>query len=558
MRANKHLLLWSSLTTLVVFSVAALEENLCSDWRVAQRQVVLRLPADQAQAFSVELRQIVSPETASTDRCVSCHLGMAPGETGLPGDRTYGKHPDVVHDPGQIGCTVCHGGQGLATQKADAHGDVPHWPSPMIPRRYAYAGCGSCHAYLEVPNLAQLERGDDVFARNDCLACHRVDGRGGTSRPGNAGGLDGPDLSRSGATGFRIDWYAHHLARRAQARSGPWQTAIGEIPEGDRRAIDVYLRSRVGAPGLIEAKALFHTLGCRGCHKIAGVGGDDGPDLTLVGQKDPALTPFGFISGPRSLENFFKAHFRAPAQVVKGSLMPAFDLSETDLERLTFYMFSLRRSNYPESLWPKDRLRVERFGAREFASDGATLYGTFCAACHGQRGEGRHFPGMAVFPAVANPDFLALAADEFIASTIRHGRPGRRMPAWARAEGGLLEAEIPALIAYLRALGGSPATAAAGDAQRKVTGAFPRGAALYAQSCAGCHGADGQGQDGPALNNRVFLESASDSFLIESIRRGRGNTSMPSFRIGSTVRRVLADDEVEEIVNFLRSWEGKP
>ncbi len=96
-------------------------------------------------------------------------------------------------------------------------------------------------------------------------------------------------------------------------------------------------------------------------------------------------------------------------------------------------MLSLRRRNFPEALWPKDRIRAERFGAREFATDGATLYGTFCAACHGAKGEGMRYPGFAAFPAIANPDFLSLVSDDFLRAQIKRGRPGRQDAGLGRA-----------------------------------------------------------------------------------------------------------------------------
>ena len=97
MKANKHLLLWSSLAALTVLVWAAVHENYLSDWRVIQREIRARLPSSEADAFSLQLRQIVSRETGATDRCVSCHAGMAPGENGIAGDRLYGRHSDVVH-----------------------------------------------------------------------------------------------------------------------------------------------------------------------------------------------------------------------------------------------------------------------------------------------------------------------------------------------------------------------------------------------------------------------------------------------------------------------------
>ncbi|HEY7164429.1 MAG TPA: c-type cytochrome [Candidatus Binatia bacterium] len=556
MKANKHLLLWSSVAALMVLVWAAVNENFFRDWRVIQREIAARLPASQAAAFSTQLRQVVSRETGSTDRCVSCHVGMAPGESGIEGSRLYGRHPDVVHDPATFGCTVCHSGQGRATDTADAHGTVPNWPEPMLAKQYLYAGCGGCHTHLSVPNLARLEGGKKLFEQADCLACHKLDGRGGTIRPGGVGGQEGPDLSRVGAVGFKPDWYDLHLALQKKAASGAWLSAFGGLSESDRVEIDEYLRSRVGAPGLIEAKALFHTLGCRGCHKVRGVGGDDGPDLTAEGNKDPGQLNFTQVPGEHTLANWLKQHFRAPASVVHGSAMPELGLNEQQMDQLTFYLLSLRRKNFAEALWPKDRIRAERFGAREFATDGATLYGTYCAACHGSNGEGMRYPGLSAFPAIGSPDFLRLVSDDFLRQQISRGRPGRRMPAWGELDGGLRSDEIVRLAAYVRNLGG---VAFEGDSKppRWIKGDIAEGQRLFGANCARCHGDTGEGKEGPALNNRVFLDLASDTYLLKTIKNGRAGTAMAGFGAGSTVQRTLTDGEISSIVAVLRTWEVK-
>jgi cytochrome c2 len=424
MNKNKHLLLWSSLGVLTLLIVAAVQENFLKEWRRIQASA----RADSGPV-DVHLRQIVVPKLRVTDRYVSCHVGMAPGEQSVVGPRVVRAHKPVVHDPAEYGCTVCHGGQGRATDKDDAHGDVPFWPQPMLPAEFAYAGCGSCHTHLRVPNQVQLQHGLALVERYDCLACHRLDGRGATLRPGGAGGMEGPDLSRVGAAGYDHFWYERHLKKSAEAKDGPWQISFGPIDEASRPAIAEFLASRVGAPQLVEAKSLFHSLGCRGCHKVGGVGGDDGLELTLVGDRDPGRLDFTHVPGEPTLANWLAEHFRAPARVVPGSQMPALGLPEDQLQLLTFYLLSLRRSGFPEAFWPKDRIHVERFGEREFATDGATLYGTFCAACHGLSGEGRRYPGLVPFPAIGNPDLLAVATEEFLAHTVRQGRPGRRMPA---------------------------------------------------------------------------------------------------------------------------------
>jgi len=556
MKANKHLLLWSSLAALAVLASAAFQENFLSDWRVIQQRIQARLPASQADAFAIQLRQIVSRDTGTTDRCVSCHVGMAPGETGIDGDRLYGRHSDVIHDPASYGCTVCHAGQGRATATVDAHGNVSHWPEPMVPKKYLYAGCGVCHTHLSVSNLAQVHRGQVRFEQADCLACHRVDGRGGTLRPGGAGGQEGPDLSRAGASGFQANWYEEHLGEKKKGKSPVWVNAFGELSEESRTAIGEYLRSRVGAPGLVEAKALFHSLGCRGCHKIRGVGGDDGPNLTAVGDKDPGQLSFAQVPGERTLANWLKQHFRAPASVVHGSAMPEFGLTESQIDQLTYYLLSLRRRTHAEALWPKDRIRAERFGNREFATDGATLYGNFCAACHGPGGEGMRYPGVPAFPAISNRDFLRVASDDFLREQIKRGRPGRRMPAWGEQEGGLRSEEIQRLVAYIRDLGG---VAFEGDPKPHywIEGDAEEGKKLYSGACASCHGERGEGKEGPALNNRVLLDLATDTYLFKTIKNGRAGTTMPAFGTGSAVQRNLTDKEIGSIVAFLRTWEVK-
>lgn len=555
MNKNKHLLLWSSLGVLGLLIYAAVQENFLKDWRQIQASA-----RTEAGTIPIHLRQTVVPGLNTTDRCVSCHVGMAAGEQGVMGDGVVMAHKPVVHDPAEFGCTVCHGGQGRATEKDDAHGNVHFWPEPMIPARYAYAGCGSCHTHIRVPDQAALRQGQSLVERYDCLACHRIDGRGGTTRLFAAAGMEGPDLSHVGATGYDSNWYEAHLKQHQQSKEGPWKTSFGPIDEEGRSAVAVYLASRVGAPELVKAKALFHSLGCRGCHKIGGVGGDDGPDLTRVGEKDPGRLDFGHVPGEPTVANWLAEHFRAPAKVVPGSQMPDLGLTQEQIDLLTFYMLSLRRSDFPEAYWPKDRIRAERFGEREFATDGATLYGTFCAACHGPEGEGMRYPGTPPFPAILNPDFLAVASDEFLSETIRRGRPGRRMPAWGDKEGGLRPEEIQTLVAWMRKAGGGPAAAPTSQPARPrwVKADPAAGERLYTSYCVGCHGTRGEGLEGPALANPVFLETASDTYLVETIARGRRGTSMEGFGQASPVHPALTPGEIESIVAFIRTWEKTP
>jgi len=549
MRANKYLLLISSLGVLALLMLAAVQENFFTEWRQIQATARAEAPVPQ------QLRQVVVPVLGSSDRCVSCHVSMAPGEQGVIGHKVLLAHKSVVHDPSDWGCTICHSGQGRATTKADAHGEVHFWPEPMIPARFSYAGCGTCHTPLGVPESEQLRTANAVFERLDCRTCHRVDGVGGTLRP-DGRGMEGPDLSRIGVAGYDQGWYARHLARSGPAATGAWRDGFRAIAPADLSQVDVYLRTRVAAPSLVEAKAAFFSAGCLGCHKVSGVGGDEGPDLSRAGEKDPGQVNLAAAGKDARFEHWLAEHFRSPAAVVANSQMPNVPLSEAEIERLTMYTLSLRRRVLPDKFVPRDRLRSLRFGEREFATDGATLFGAFCAGCHGADGQGRRAPGMAAFPSIANPDLLARVSDDFLLATIRKGRPGRRMPAWA-SDAGLKPAEMRAVIAHLRGLARSPAPPP-DPRPRWIAADAQAGSQIFHATCAGCHGDKGQGGEGPALNNAVLLGSATDSYLFATIANGRRGTTMDGFSAPSVVRRTLTPAEIEAVVAYIRTWEKKP
>ena len=71
-------------------------------------------------------------------------------------------------------------------------------------------------------------------------------------------------------------------------------------------------------------------------------------------------------------------------------------------------------------------------------------------------------------------------------------------------------------------------------------------AQAYADSCAGCHGADRSGGIGPALLPGALTES--DAFYFDTIKNGRPGTSMPPWgNLG------LRDEEIWLLLGFLRS-----
>ena len=274
------------------------------------------------------------------------------------------------------------------------------------------------------------------------------------------------------------------------------------------------------------------------------------PTCRAPGELDPGRLDFTHVPGERTVANWLAAHFRDPALIVPGSAMPMLGLSEPQIDALTLYMLSLRRGGDPDAYWPKDRIRALRFGEREFATDGGTLYATFCAGLSRPAGRG-HALSRACrrFRPSAIPISLAVASDDFIRTAMTRGRPGRRMPAWGEKEGGLRASEIEAVLGYLRTLGGvaragtrSQARALGGGRRRRRRGASTRRIARAVTARTGA------ASKAPALNNPVLLESATDTYLYESIARGRRGTAMNAFSRPSTTHAALAPEEIEDIV----------
>ncbi len=207
----------------------------------------------------------------------------------------------------------------------------------------------------------------------------------------------------------------------------------------------------------------------------------------------------------------------------------------------------------PPSQTRESRDGAEHRGTTVLASfsEGERLYGVYCAACHQDRGLGK----VGYAPYIRNPDFLALASDDFLRATIIGGRPGTAMVGW----GHLMYHELDSLMLYLRSGENPHATSLTrADPTKKIPGDPKAGKPLYTTYCASCHGANAsgyaEGGAGPGIGNPGFLAVASDDFIFQSIKHGRIGTPMRGF-VGSKGLANLTEAEVGDIIAYLRSRE---
>ncbi|MBE9560231.1 MAG: c-type cytochrome, partial [Proteobacteria bacterium] len=162
------------------------------------------------------------------------------------------------------------------------------------------------------------------------------------------------------------------------------------------------------------------------------------------------------------------------------------------------------------------------------APHGDELYATHCSSCHGIDGKG----GVGV--PIALPSFLNSVSNEYLQKTIRHGRPGRIMPAFAS----LSDAQVSAIVKHVRNWSDKPVPV---EDTTVIKGDSEHGKKLFADFCVQCHGEAGSGGKGtgvtfsrkrdlpiiaPALNNTGFLAAASDVMIRDTITLGREGTPM--------------------------------
>jgi mono/diheme cytochrome c family protein len=351
--------------------------------------------------YSPNIDQVWLPGMNVTDRCTTCHQGITQAslaDASVP--QPFRAHPPIPHNVRDWGCTVCHRGQGPATEVSEAHETTLAWEQPILPAHFLQASCGSCHQ-ADMKETPQLARGRELLARLNCQGCHKLNN---VERP-----MLGPDLSSVGNKVTR-EWIYKWLKEPRTVLDKDGNVTVNGYESGDEswmpkfrlkeeeiKALSAFLSAQKAKP--IEAYKInptvvaawsknpelvsqgevrFRQMMCTTCHPVAVtrggetklIGGNIGPELTKVGSKVN--------------EEWLVAWLRNPQSYLAHNNMPRYGWSDEDLYKVSQYVMN--------KLTDSDLLgNVPQLGAatEEEVTTGKRLFSEKgCASCHSLNGVG--------------------------------------------------------------------------------------------------------------------------------------------------------------------------
>jgi mono/diheme cytochrome c family protein len=298
------------------------------------------------------------------DRCETCHI--AAERKGFEDSRraVFRTHPrfrlmvgsESPHPANEFGCTPCHGGRDRATSFWSAgHSPVGEkqaalwtkkyaWEfdrfneTPILPMKFAEAGCYRCHAdQASLPDAPKLDAGLRLVENLGCWGCHRIEGLEKQSLP-----RVGPSLEKVAAKVTK-EWATRWVMDPASFRpstkmpnffylenfvnvSGPHKPTVAQQKmnaqgriENDAmvNSIVAYLFEKSHAASVAPAagrgdaargKRLVADRGCMGCHTVDPAAPRDltgtyrqfGPNLSGVGSKVSRDWLYAWIRDPKA------------------------------------------------------------------------------------------------------------------------------------------------------------------------------------------------------------------------------------------------------------------
>ena len=178
----------------------------------------------------------------------------------------------------------------------------------------------------------------------------------------------------------------------------------------------------------------------------------------------------------------------------------------------------------------------------EQASRAAANYQKYCVLCHGADRQG-HVNDHA--PSLRSKSLFESGVPHSILRPLSYGRQGTAMGGYLDEVGGPMTLdETWDLTYWLFWQSGAERVELSED---PVEGDIVKGEQVYQQTCASCHGKNGEGITAPALGNQSALVHNKDEFIRYAIEKGRDGTPMQAFE------DVLSAADIDNVTAFLRS-----
>ncbi len=382
----KWLLLVSSIGCLALLSLAAFQENFTASWRAHQVEYSKRLDQlaratetktqrKSSANYPIKVRQVFLDEWKRVDRCVTCHVGIEnPDFAEVPQPLTAHSGDILKHHPAdKFGCTICHQGQGRATEKQAAHGHVPFWDKPLLVGDFVQATCAKCHHDEQVPQAPALSHGRQLIGQLGCAGCHKMGDIANRVKAGPQLDSIGSKVSRK----WLDKWLTNPKDYLPQGKMPYYGLNPGAVD-----ALASYLMTfRNGAidhrpkpEGDYDTGAnIYRESQCIVCHVTKldyndnPVGGQIGPNLLEIGNKVNSRWLVTFLKNPHS----FYPNTKMPA--FHFSDQEALDLSQYVMEEWIDYDLLDAEEQEPEPAQ----------GTAEQIGQGKRLFAELgCGGCH--------------------------------------------------------------------------------------------------------------------------------------------------------------------------------
>ncbi len=526
-------------------------------WRGYQKQY-LRLIRGRGDATSLSRRfqggqqQIWLPQLDVVDRCTTCHVGLREASLVDVKAQPFRPHPPIPHKLTEFGCVLCHEGQGTATTVEEAHRSTKSWETPILPARYLEAGCGQCHLD-RLTGTPQLNQGRDTLSRYGCVRCHTVKTPDGTMLTGTD---DPPSLAHIADKTSR-EWIAAWL-KNPQAYAGSATMPNFQFKDDEIRDISAFViaqstpHSSSGAPvpmpavrtddaAVQEGSSVYGEAFCSSCHAMqnaAGnlVGGNLGPELTLVGSK---VTP-----------EWLADWLRDPKVYAPQTKMPHYRFDSKQIGLLMGFLASKSDSGF------LGNLHFDAATRPQIEHGKALVIERGCASCHEINGVKKPDNFAPELTAVGSRPLAKIlfapgiehTLPDYIAAKIRNPRSfgnALKMPQYTLAPI-QVDALATALLAQTERAQNLPASLRV--PARKPSDYHPAGKAgelMEDMSCLSCHSIDGRGGD-MAPNLTWEGTSVQRTWLVNFFKNP--NTlrpalvrRMPKFNMTDLEANTLAD-----------------